>query len=174
MTYDPQRPQSGIPQEPDQGSRGGVATEPQYQGEDYQAGGRPPAAKRQRAFIAAGLGVLVLLGGLIAGLVASYNGGSPPTVFQAVHGTGVNVSPTFKAPSGTMTARWNYSCTGTAGSHAFVSGLVGAAAGAGNLKIAVTSGGVKSGVTTLHPKAGQLYRLGGDSGCPYHVLLYNK
>ncbi len=174
MTYDPQRPQSGIPREPDQGSRGGVATEPQYQRQDYAAGGRPPAAKRQRTFIAAGLAGLVLLGGLIAGLAASYNGGPSTTLVQAVHGTGVNVSPTFKAPSGTMTARWNYSCTGTAGSHAFVAGLVGAAAGAGNLKIAVTSGGVKSGVTTLHPKAGQLYRLGGDSGCPYRVLLYSK
>ena len=174
MTYDPDQAISGQPGGSSQLSRGGVAIEPTgpAAGQQYRSG-TPEPGRRRTALIGAGLAVLVLLGGLITGLVVSYNSGPAPyRTIAAVAGTGINVSPPFSIKSGSVIARYSYSCTGTSGSRAFAAGLVAATPG-NDQKIAFTSGGTHTISVTLHPKPGT-YRLGGDSACPYKVSILSR
>ena len=175
MTYDPQRSQSGTsPHEPDQGTHGSVATQARYQGPPEPGPSGRGGGSHRTAYVALGLAAVVALAGIVTGLVASNNSStSTASTIAAVHGTGVNLSPPFKATSGSMTATYDYSCTGTSGSHAFAAGLA-SSNGGGTVKIAFTSGGSKAGVVTIHPTVGKTYRLGGDSACPYKVTVANK
>ena len=202
MTYDPQRPQRGTPQDPVQGSseeygtesgaRATMTAEPQTQ--TYQTGApQTQQNKKGRIFILAGLGALVALGGVIAGLAATNN--SAPTLGSIRHvpvrhiparvpagtagarhllvsvgGTGARVSPAFVSPSGTVVAHYTYSCSAGQGSSRFGAGLVGNGA---NQVIANTTGTSGSRWVTLHPTSGKAYRIAAGSACPFRVSVYN-
>jgi hypothetical protein len=133
-----------------------------------------------------GILALVAGAGIIAGFAASNNSTSAPSAFPSharhvpstpggtlvasVRGTGVRYSGTFRTTGAPVTARYTYSCS--SGSHPFVAAL--AASRTNIVPITSTSGTGGSSTITVHPTAGNLYRVAASSTCPYHVTVYQR
>jgi hypothetical protein len=139
----------------------------------------PPKSRNNRLIALLGIVGLLALGGLIAGLTASYN--HSPTVPAAatsrghlvasVSGTGVKVSAPFKVTRSPVTARYSYRCT--TGTHPFVAAL--AVSRANVTPITSTRGTGGSRVATVFPRSvGSFYRVAASSPCPYHVSVFER
>jgi hypothetical protein len=197
MTYDPQGPERGVPQDPMQGStEGPQGSQPgSYQASEqsrgYRMGDEPRTASRKSGgkrtiLIGGGLLALVALAGIIAGVAAS-NNPAPRTaairhvpVAPASHlvGTFDSVGPGnsagFVMPTSSATAHYTYTCAAGAAPAAFRAGLLNAT-GTDTEVIATTMGTKGSGTVALHPKyPGTTYHIAADSTCPYRIQVYSK
>jgi hypothetical protein len=123
----------------------------------------------------AGIIGLLLLGGLIAGLVASHPVSTPsaPVAARTLSSFGAHgsaTSPTFTVPSSPVTSTYGYSCpAGTSGR--FAANLV-ESNGADSHAIVNTTSHSVTGSTTLHPAhVGSLYHVAvtAPAGCAYRI-----
>ncbi len=131
MTNDPQRPIQPDPEQARQAEHGGT---PSQRGQARgtatmtrtQAGQAPPRGAhraRQRSVLPIILGLLgvLALGGLIAGLVVSHTPSTStapvtPRLLSTFAAKGSATSPSFVAPSGSVTTSYGYRCpAGTTG-----------------------------------------------------------
>jgi hypothetical protein len=200
MTYDPQRPQRGTPQDPAKGSsdqHGAQSTEPQSRSYQPREEPRPVAhkPKRNRNLLFGVLG-LVAVAGIIAGLTASRGTSTPtaairphvpirhipahapvnhPTTTRRLIGTlnstGSRTSGNFVVPSSTATAHYSYTCPAGTGASSFNAQL---SNGSNSQIIARTSGTSGSQFVTVHPNAGGTYHISAQSRCPYRVQVYTN
>jgi len=124
------------------------------------------------------LGILAL-GGIIAGLVASNNSGSPTVpaatsrghLVASVSGTGVKYSAPFKVTHSPVTATYSYRCA--AGNHGFIAAL--AQSRSNITTITSTRGrGIARTVSVRPTSVGSFYRLAASSACPYHVSVFER
>jgi hypothetical protein len=194
MTYDPQRPERGVPQDPMHGSTEGQqgsyqASEQQSRG--YRMGEEPRKDSRKSGgkrtmLIGGGLLALVALAGIIAGVAASNN--PAPTAAAIRHApvapashvvghfdsVGPGNSPGFVMPTSSATAHYTYTCAAGAKPTAFRAGLLNAT-GTDTEVIATTMGTHGSGTVALHPKfPGTTYHIAADSTCPYRIQVYSR
>jgi len=122
--------------------------------------------------IAGILGIL-LLGGLIAGLVASHPLGTAPVAARALNSfgaTGSAVSPRFTVPSSSATSTYGYRCPAGTTGH-FTANLA-SVNGADTQRIADTSASSVSGTARLHPRivGGPYYvAVTAPAGCAYRI-----
>ncbi len=129
-------------------------------------------------FALLGIVGLLALGGIIAGLTASYN--SSPAVPAAtgrghlvasVSGSGLRYSAPFKVTRSPVTATYSYRCT--SGIHPFVAAM--AVSRANITPITSTRGTAASHTVTVSPRSvGSFYRVAATSPCPYHVSVFER
>jgi len=126
--------------------------------------------------IAGILGIL-LLGGLIAGLVASHplNTARAPIAARTLnsfgaHGSGI--SPNFTVPSSPVTSTYGYRCPAGTTGH-FTASLVNAN-GTDSQTIANTSASSVSGSARLHPSSVGLHHVAvtAPAGCAYQINTF--
>lgn len=133
---------------------------------------RPP--KHHLPMKIAGILGLLLLGGLIAGLVASHPVSTPRHVaartLSSFGATGSAVSPSFRVPSSPVAATYGYRCpAGVTGR--FTASMVNSA-GSDVQSIVSTTATSASGAKTLHPRhVGSPYHftMTAPAGCAYRV-----
>jgi hypothetical protein len=184
MTYDPQRPERGDPQDP--GQRRAEEPHGSYQASEQQTT-RKSGGKRGM-FIGAGLLGLVALGGIVAGLAVSNNPAPTPAAIRHVpvspststhlvghfDSVGPANSPGFTMPTSSATAHYSFTCAAGATATPFRAGLLNAT-GTDTEVIANTVGTHGAGTVALHPKfPGTTYHIAADSTCPYRIEVYSK
>lgn len=138
----------------------------------------PPKSRNNKMFALLGILGFLALGGIIAGLVASYN--STPAVPAAtaggrlvasVSGSGLRVSAPFRVTRSPVTATYSYRCA--SGTHPFVAAM--AVSRSNITPITSTRGTGASHTTTVSPRSvGSVYRVAADSPCPYHVSVFER
>jgi hypothetical protein len=139
----------------------------------------PPKSRNTKMLALFGILGILALGGLIAGLVASYNSGTPTAaappsaghLVASVSGTGVKYSAPFKVTHSPVTATYSYRCT--TGNHGFIAAL--AQSRTNITTITSTRGrGIARTVSVAPTSVGSFYRLAASSTCPYHVSVFEK
>jgi hypothetical protein len=149
----------------------------------------PPKSRNTRLMALLGIVGLLALGGLIAGLVASFHSGpAVPAAIRpvpshhapvsttghlvaSVSGTGVRYSAPFKVTRSPVTATYSYRCT--SGTHPFVAAL--AVSRTNITPIISTRGTGASHTAAVYPRSiGSFYRVAASSPCPYHVSIFQR
>jgi hypothetical protein len=122
---------------------------------------------------------LLALGGIIAGLAASFNHSTPavPTaasrghLVASVSGTGLRYSGPFKVTRTPVTTTYSYRCS--SGTHPFIAAM--AVSRTNITPITNTRGTGATHTTTVYPRSlGSFYRVAASSPCPYHVSVFER
>jgi hypothetical protein len=189
VTYEPQRPSGG---EPDDTPPDGIRAV----GQESQTGAERSHTRRNAAIA---IVALLALGGLIGGVLATSRGsGSQPSAGSrprhrppATHGfalgpptttahllehfeyVGPSDSGGFAVPSSSVASYYMYKCPGRRPS-AFYAEMLNAD-GSDRQTIAKTAGHIGTGSVVLHPKyPGSAYHLAIRTNCVYRIRVYDK
>ncbi len=138
----------------------------------------PRKSRGNKLIALLGIVGLLALGGIIAGLTASFNGTpAVPTAASAGHlvasvsGTGVKYSAPFKVTRSPVTTTYSYRCA--SGTHPFVAAL--AVSRTNITPITSTRGTSASHTAAVYPRSvGSFYRVAASSPCPYHVSVFER